>query len=74
MLESIGFRTDKSNVMSKIVPYKRKLPSWLYFLQNKRQFATAAMDAIANLLKEFRVALTLSVLMRSPWVELYAYG
>jgi hypothetical protein len=31
MLESIGFRADKRNVISKIAPYERKLPSWLYF-------------------------------------------
>ncbi len=35
MLESIGFRTDKSRVISKIVPYKRKLPSWLYFYKTR---------------------------------------
>jgi hypothetical protein len=35
MLESIGFRTDKSHVISKIVPYKRKLPSWLYFYKTR---------------------------------------
>jgi hypothetical protein len=31
MLESIGFRADKRSVISKIAPYERKLPSWLYF-------------------------------------------
>jgi hypothetical protein len=31
MLECIGFRTDIENVISKIAPHERKLPSWLYF-------------------------------------------
>jgi hypothetical protein len=35
MLESIGFRADKSHVISKIAPYKRKLPSWLYFYKTR---------------------------------------
>jgi hypothetical protein len=35
MLESIGFRTDKRDVIYKSVPYKRKLPSWLYFYKTR---------------------------------------
>jgi hypothetical protein len=35
MVECIGFRTNKSNVISKIAPYKRKLPSWLYFYKTR---------------------------------------
>jgi len=31
MLESIGFSSDKGKLIDKIAPYKRKLPSWLYF-------------------------------------------
>jgi hypothetical protein len=37
MLESIGFCTDKNRVISHIVPYKRKLPSWLYFYKTRDQ-------------------------------------
>jgi hypothetical protein len=35
MMESIGFGTDKENVISKIAPHERKLPSWLYFYKTK---------------------------------------
>jgi hypothetical protein len=35
MVESIGFGTDKENVISKIAPHERKLPSWLYFYKTK---------------------------------------
>jgi hypothetical protein len=35
MLESIGFRPDKSAIISKLVPYKRKLPCWLYFYKTR---------------------------------------
>jgi hypothetical protein len=35
MVESIGFRTDKENVISKIAPHERKLPSWLYFYKTR---------------------------------------
>lgn len=31
MLEAIGFRADKWDVLSQFNPYKRKLPCWLYF-------------------------------------------
>ena len=35
MLECLGFRADKSNLIHKIAPYRRKLPSWLYFYKTK---------------------------------------
>src|ERR1700730_5860472 len=35
MLECIGFRTDKSNLIRKMAPYQRKLPSWLYFYKTR---------------------------------------
>ena len=35
MVESIGFRPDKENVISKIAPHERKLPSWLYFYKTR---------------------------------------
>lgn len=31
MLECIGFRPDKQDLIAKVAPYERKLPSWLYF-------------------------------------------
>lgn len=31
MLESIGFRPEKQNIISKVARYERKLPSWLYY-------------------------------------------
>ena len=31
MLESIGFRPEKMNVINKLSPYERKLPCWMYF-------------------------------------------
>jgi len=31
MFESIGFRPEKMNVISKFSPYERKLPCWMYF-------------------------------------------
>lgn len=35
MLECIGFRPDKRNVITKIVPHERKLPCWLYFYKTR---------------------------------------
>jgi hypothetical protein len=35
MLECIGFRPDKRNVITKIAPYERKLPCWLYFYKTR---------------------------------------
>jgi hypothetical protein len=37
MLECIGFRTDKNNLIRKIAPYQRKLPSWLYFYKTRNE-------------------------------------
>ena len=34
MLEAIGFRADKWDVLSQFNPYKRKLPCWLYFYRH----------------------------------------
>jgi hypothetical protein len=31
MLECVGFRPDKQNVITTLAPYQRTLPSWLYF-------------------------------------------
>lgn len=35
MLETIGFRADKSNIITRIAPYKRMLPCWLYFYKTR---------------------------------------
>ena len=35
MVECIGVRTDKANLIRKIAPYERKLPSWLYFYKTR---------------------------------------
>lgn len=35
MLESIGFCADKTKVISKVLTYKRRLPSWLYFYKTR---------------------------------------
>ncbi len=35
MLESIGFRAEKQDIISKAAPYERKLPSWLYFYKTR---------------------------------------
>jgi hypothetical protein len=43
MLESIGFRTDKGRVIKDIVPYKRKLPSWLYFYKTANENLAAML-------------------------------
>ena len=37
MLETIGFRADKSNIITSIAPYKRKLPVLALLLQDERQ-------------------------------------
>ncbi len=37
MLECIGFRADKQDVIAKAAPYERKLPSWLYFYKATRK-------------------------------------
>ena len=35
MLESIGFRADTHDVIKKLAPYERILPSWLYFYKTR---------------------------------------
>jgi hypothetical protein len=35
MLEVIGFRADKSNIITRSAPYKRKLPCWLYYYKTR---------------------------------------
>ena len=35
IVESIEFRTDKEDVISKIAPHERKLPSWLCFYKTR---------------------------------------
>jgi hypothetical protein len=35
MLECIGFRPDKRNVITQIAPHERKLPCWLYFYKTR---------------------------------------
>jgi hypothetical protein len=35
MLECIGFRADKMDVIAKNAPYERKLPCWLYFYKTR---------------------------------------
>jgi hypothetical protein len=37
MLEAIGFRADKWDVLRQFNPYKRKLPCWLYFYKARDQ-------------------------------------
>jgi hypothetical protein len=37
MLEGIGFRPEKTNVMTKLAPYERQLPCWLYFYKTRDQ-------------------------------------
>lgn len=35
MLESIGFRGDKNKLITRVAPYKRKLPCWLYYYKTR---------------------------------------
>jgi hypothetical protein len=35
MLEVIGFGNEKRNVLRGLIPYKRQLPSWMYFYRTK---------------------------------------
>ncbi len=35
MLESIGFRAEKRKVITKLAPYHRELPCWLYFYKTR---------------------------------------
>jgi hypothetical protein len=36
MLEIIGLSVEKQRIVSRFAPYKRKLPSWMYFYKPKR--------------------------------------
>jgi hypothetical protein len=35
MLETIGFRADKSNIITRSAPYKRKFSFWLYYYKTR---------------------------------------
>jgi hypothetical protein len=35
MLESVGFRPEKQNIITEVAPFERKLPSWLYFYSTR---------------------------------------
>lgn len=48
MLECIGFRPDKRNVIATARPYNRKLPSWLYFYKTSdKELAQTLSDPLA---------------------------
>ena len=44
MLECIGFREDKQNVIVTARPYRRTLPSWLYFYKTSDQDLTRILS------------------------------
>ncbi len=44
MLECIGFRADKQNVIANAAPYERKLPSWLYFYKASDKVLAARLS------------------------------
>lgn len=48
MLETIGFRKDKRNVISNFAPNERKLPCWLYYYKTRdRSLANKLSDSNA---------------------------